>query len=106
MHIITSDGKIVEGQELTTEEANILKELIETGINSGSGTYIATSGRQSLAHYLVTNFEIRRRQPPPAKELIEAGYIQIEAQPYVEPPFRPARENPQPAAQSDVDVPS
>lgn len=73
MHIITSEGKIVEGQELTAEEAVILAELIETGISEGAGAYIATSSRQGIARYLVANFKLTRRQQPAetAAEAIE-----------------------------------
>lgn len=72
MHIITSEGKIVEGQELTAGEAEILQELIASGINGNApGTYIRESDVREIAKYLIENFRITRRSQP-AEIAIEA----------------------------------
>lgn len=65
MHIITSEGKIVEGQELTAEEVGILKELTTDGgmINHASDAYIADRTAMRIAKYLIETFRITRRQP-------------------------------------------
>lgn len=70
MHIITSEGRIEEGQPLTQQEANILADL-----NHRSGefyqafrTYIPEQYHRDGVLYLISNFNLTRRQQPAEPE--------------------------------------
>jgi len=63
MFIIDEEGKIIEGQELTTEEVSILEELTGGELNRASATYISTRDARLIAKHMVQNYRISRRNP-------------------------------------------
>lgn len=81
MHIITSDGKIFEGQELTAEEVDILQDLIESKINDAAHGYIPLRDSQAIGRYLIANFKITRRKPiePEPPQVAPMEYPEVEA---------------------------
>lgn len=66
MYIINKDGELIEGQELTDDEVSILKEITtpHAGIHDASGEYIRSQGIAKIAHYLIENFHLSRREGP------------------------------------------
>lgn len=62
MRIITAKGEIIEGQELTAEEASILSGIAGEELNY-NGFYLLSTERQHIARHLITHFYIRRRHP-------------------------------------------
>jgi len=62
MHIMTADGNIVEGKELTAEEASIAGGLIGEDLNQ-NGVYLTSSERRHIANFLISTFHMARRKP-------------------------------------------
>lgn len=72
MFIIDKDGKVIEGQELTTEEVDILKQLTgdeENSIRGFSTGYVNDSDRRRIARGLIENFRISRRPVAPVADV-------------------------------------
>ena len=71
MKIITDEGKIVEGVQMTDENAAIFSELCaENGPIDGAVTYRVSraEGVRFIATNLIKNFNLTRRLPAVEKE--------------------------------------
>ena len=69
MTIITDEGKLVEGQELTAEEVSIMNDLIDGDIFYGRvGEYVSKHAREKIAAALFAEFILVRRSPKPVVE--------------------------------------
>jgi hypothetical protein len=71
MHIIDKDGNIIEGQELSPEEVEMLSD-ISSGIANASRDYLRLESRSKIIQYLITNFHITRRANAEAPAVEEA----------------------------------
>lgn len=78
MHIITSEGKIIEGRQLSAAEVDIIEELTDGGkLNEVCDSYISASGARRIALYLVENFHIVRRLQPAEPAPIDVEYAEV-----------------------------
>lgn len=70
MHILTEDGKIVEGQPLSAEEFSILNQIKNTDQfgNYPTRVYLSHSERTAVIQFLFENFYLTRRDPLPDVE--------------------------------------
>jgi len=70
MHIITKEGKVIEGVPLTEDQLLAHTKLPDI-IKDCSTVYVATADRHRLALYLVERLEIKVRPPEPVVEATE-----------------------------------
>ena len=70
MHILTADGKVVEGQPLSDEEISIVQQIKteEAFGNYPIRHYLTQSERTALTQFLFENFYLTRRKPWPEPE--------------------------------------
>ena len=81
MHIITEKGEIVEGQALTAEETEILRELTDGDkLNSALvSTYLSDSAAKQIAKFLIENYHLTRRHQP--SRVVDEQYPEVQAAP-------------------------
>lgn len=65
MKIITTEGKVIEGHELTEQDEEILAELLaDDGVMNTSGTtYTTSSDRRKIAAAMIGTYCMSRRTP-------------------------------------------
>lgn len=82
---LTSNGKVVEGMELTVEQVTVRKELPEV-IQEATGMYIADYNMQKIVDAVVGRFDVRLRPVEEVEAAAEVAEETEEELPVVEAP--------------------
>ncbi len=69
MYVLSDDGKIYEGIQLSVDEAEAYEMLDSTNLTAHSNSYISRSGAAQLAGWILQEFIlVKRHVAPPESE--------------------------------------
>jgi hypothetical protein len=90
MHVLSDDGKVYEGIQLSVDEAEAYKMLDSANLTAHSNAYISHSGAAQLAGWILQKFILVKRniappEPEPTPEASDMDDVIENPEPFVLP---------------------